>query len=58
MFFVKHFIISQSQPEDWKPPTLLESVLQRYLAENFPIIEKELPYRTHVRKPLWWNPFY
>ena len=30
--------------------TLLENVLQRYLAENFSIIKKKLPRRTHVEK--------
>ena len=30
--------------------TLLDNVLQRYLAENFSIIKKELPHRTHEEK--------
>ena len=31
---------TKSQPIDWNPATLSENVLQRYLAENFPIYLK------------------
>ena len=36
---------------------LLKNILLRYVAENFPIILKELPCRTHVGNSLWWSPF-
>ena len=35
----------------------VKNILKRYLAENFPIIEKELPRKTHVGNTLWGIPF-
>ena len=41
----------KSQPIDWKPVTLSENVLQRYLAENFTIILKKVTVKNPYEKP-------
>ena len=48
----------KSQPIGWRPATLLENVLQGYLAENCPIIWTDLLYSTHVGKSLYWTLFW
>ena len=55
--FISNLFSIKSQPAGWRPATLFENVLQRHIAENFPIILKKLPCRTHVVKPMCRSPF-